>query len=48
MILHSLADDETPFADSEELVRNSGLPPETLIEVGSDHRMADPEPSLFC
>ena len=29
------------FADSEELVRNSGA---TLIEVGSDHRLADPEP----
>ncbi len=23
---------------------NSGLPPETLIEVGNDHRLADPEP----
>ena len=28
------------FADSEELVRNSGV---TLIEVGKDHRLADPE-----
>lgn len=33
-----------PFSDSEELVAQSGLPPETLIEVGEDHRLADPEP----
>ena len=44
MILHSRADDVIPFADSEELVRNSGLPASALIEVGSDHRLADPEP----
>ena len=44
MILHSRADDVVPFADSEELVRNSGLPAEALIEVGTDHRLADPEP----
>ena len=43
-ILHSRADEVVPFADSEELVRNSGLPPWTLLEVGSDHRLADPEP----
>ena len=43
-ILHSRADDVISFADSEELVANSGLPPETLIEVGDDHRLADPEP----
>lgn len=43
-ILHSRADDVIPFADSEELVANSGLPPETLIEVGNDHRLADTEP----
>ena len=41
VILHSRADDVVPFADSEELVRNSGA---TLIEVGNDHRLADPEP----
>ncbi len=40
VILHSQADDVISFADSEELVRNSGA---TLIEVGSDHRLADPE-----
>ena len=44
VILHSRQDDVIPFADSEELVANSGLPPETLIEVGDDHRLADPEP----
>lgn len=42
--LHSRADDVIPFADSEELVRNSGLLPSALIEVGSDHRLADQEP----
>src|SRR3954470_16440523 len=44
VILHSRADDVVPFADSEELVRNSGLPASALIEVGDDHRLADPEP----
>lgn len=43
-ILHSRADDVIPFSDSEELIANSGLPPETLIEIGDDHRLADPEP----
>jgi hypothetical protein len=43
VILHSRADDVVPFGDSEELVRNSGLPAWTLIEVGNDHRLADPE-----
>lgn len=43
VILHSRADDVVPFADSEELVRNSALPAYTLIEVGDDHRLADPE-----
>ena len=42
-ILHSRADETVPFADSEELVRNSGLPLESLIEVGTEHRLADPE-----
>jgi hypothetical protein len=41
VILHSRADDVIPFSDSEELVARSGLPPETLIEIGSDHRLAD-------
>lgn len=43
VILHSRADDVIPFTDSEELVRNSELPWWTLIEVGHDHRLADPE-----
>jgi alpha-beta hydrolase superfamily lysophospholipase len=43
-IRHSRADDVVPFADSEELVRNSGLPASALVEVGDDHRLADPGP----
>jgi hypothetical protein len=42
-ILHSRADDVIPYADSEELVRNSGLPAYILMETGTDHRLADPE-----
>lgn len=30
-------------SDSEELVRNSGLPSSALIEVGTEHRLADEE-----
>lgn len=44
VILHSRADDVIPFADSEELVLRSRLPESELVEVGSDHRLADPEP----
>jgi hypothetical protein len=44
VILHSRADDVVPFADSEELIRTSGLLASALIEVGSDHRLAEPEP----
>lgn len=44
VILHSRGDDVVPFADSEELIRSSGLPSSALIEVGDDHRLADPEP----
>jgi hypothetical protein len=44
VILHSRADDVVPFAASEQLVRDSGLAASTLMEVGSDHRLADPEP----
>jgi len=43
-ILHSRADDVIPFADSEELVRTSGLPQSALIEIGTDHRLADAAP----
>lgn len=41
VILHSRDDDVIPFTDSEELAQSSGA---TLIEVGNDHRLADPEP----
>src|SRR5271155_4214809 len=44
VILHSRADDVIPFADSEELVRNSGLPGSALIEIGNDHRLSAAEP----
>ncbi|QDV30323.1 Alpha/beta hydrolase family protein [Planctopirus ephydatiae] len=40
VILHCRTDEIIPFADSEELVRSSGA---TLIETGSDHRLADPQ-----
>jgi hypothetical protein len=43
VILHSRADDVVPFGDSEELVRNSGLPASALVETGGDHRLADPD-----
>jgi hypothetical protein len=42
-ILHSKADETIPFADSQELLRNSGLPESALIVVGHEHRLADPE-----
>ena len=44
LILHSRADDVIPFAHSQELVRNSGLLASALVEVGTDHRLADKEP----
>jgi hypothetical protein len=44
VILHSRADNVIPFADSEVLIRNSGLSASALVEVGNDHRLADPEP----
>jgi alpha-beta hydrolase superfamily lysophospholipase len=43
VVLHSRADETVPFADSEELVKNSGLPSEALIVVGTEHRLADEE-----
>ncbi len=43
-ILHSRADDVVPFEDSVDLISKSGLPASALIEVGQDHRLADPEP----
>jgi pimeloyl-ACP methyl ester carboxylesterase len=44
LILHSRGDDVVPFGDSVELLSKSGLPESALIEVGRDHRLADPEP----
>jgi alpha-beta hydrolase superfamily lysophospholipase len=44
MIIHSRADDVVPFEDSVELISKSGLPASALIEVGQDHRLADPQP----
>jgi len=44
LILHAPADDVVPFSDSVELVSQSGLAPEALLAVGTDHRLADPEP----
>ena len=44
VILHSEADDVIPIADSRELVTSSGLPESALVVVGTDHRLADPEP----
>jgi hypothetical protein len=43
-ILHSRADDVVPFEDSLDLISKSGLPKSALIEVGQDHRLADPKP----
>lgn len=44
VVLHSETDEVIPFAESRELVRGSGLPESALIVVGSDHRLAEPEP----
>lgn len=45
IILHSRVEEIVLYADSdlEELVANSGLSPEVLIEVGVEHRLADEE-----
>jgi predicted esterase len=41
VILHARADDLVPFAHSEELAANSGLPAGAVVEVGDDHWLAD-------
>lgn len=41
VILHSRADDVIPFSDSEKLAQTAGA---KLIEVGTDHRLSEPEP----
>jgi len=43
VILHSAADDVIPLADSEQLIKDSGLPASTLVRIGDDHRLAAPE-----
>ena len=43
IILHSRADEAVPFSDSEELVTNSDLPSDSLIEDGTGRRLADDE-----
>jgi len=43
VVLHSRDDESVPFADSEEVISNSGLPQSALIEVGTEHRLADDE-----
>jgi hypothetical protein len=40
-ILHSRADKRVPFSESEELIKNSGLPLSALIDVGTQHRLTD-------
>ncbi len=42
-ILHFRDDDVVPVEDSEELVKRSGLPAESLFEVGTEHRLTDKE-----
>jgi alpha-beta hydrolase superfamily lysophospholipase len=44
VILHSEADDVIPIGESRELLARSGLPASALVIVGSDHRLADPDP----
>lgn len=41
VILHAPGDSVVPFADSEELVHNSGLACTALVEVGTDHWLND-------
>ncbi len=43
LILHSPADETVPFTDSVDLVDASGLPSSSLIVIGQEHRLADPE-----
>jgi alpha-beta hydrolase superfamily lysophospholipase len=44
VILHSEADDVVPIAHSRERITRSALPATALVIVGTDHRLADPEP----
>lgn len=40
-VLHSPADEVVPLAHSLQLLSNSDMPPEALVEVGTEHRLAD-------
>jgi hypothetical protein len=44
LILHSRADNVIPIGDSEELVWNRGLPAAAVIEIGTDHTLANQGP----
>ena len=41
-ILHSREDEVIPFAETLELLRNSGLDESALIVTGENHRLVDP------
>jgi hypothetical protein len=41
-VLHGIKDDLVPLADSIELERRNDLPPENLVPVNDDHRLASP------
>jgi len=43
VVLHSRMDDVIPFQHSLELIENSNLASGHLLEVGGDHRLADPK-----
>ena len=43
LILHSRLDEVIPFEDSEDLIAQSRLSADHILEVGSDHRLADPQ-----
>ncbi len=42
--LGARGDDVVPFEDSRQLILMSRLPKTALIQIGRDHRLADPEP----
>lgn len=44
VVLHSEDDEVIPIAESRELLANSHLPSTSLWVVGTDHRLAGPEP----
>jgi hypothetical protein len=41
-VLHGIKDDVVPLADSIELERHNGLPPENLVPVNDDHHLGSP------